>query len=152
MKIKERIFSIKMERLYLTNRWNYQWLLSSSRTKKLKAKWTSITCDAREKVVTADERWQTILNPVFSGKRASLDIVASGPFNLSQLHNAEEERKTESNSSSLSDDHSEQEKDERERQTKRNGKLGNPSNSTIQILKPIYWRIKESNKYQIKCQ
>ena len=29
----ERIFSIKMERLYLTNRWNYQWLLSSSSTK-----------------------------------------------------------------------------------------------------------------------
>ena len=29
----ERIFSIKMKRLYLTNRWNYQWLLSSSSTK-----------------------------------------------------------------------------------------------------------------------
>ena len=25
----ERIFSIKRERLYLMNRWNYQWLLSS---------------------------------------------------------------------------------------------------------------------------
>ena len=29
----ERIFSIKMKRLYLTNSWNYQWLLSSSSTK-----------------------------------------------------------------------------------------------------------------------
>ena len=32
MKMKERIFFIKMECLYLTNHWNYQWLLSSSST------------------------------------------------------------------------------------------------------------------------
>ena len=101
--------------------------------KKLKAKWTSITCDARGGSVfkgTADEGWYTILNPVLSENRASLDTVASGPLDLSQLHNAEE-RNAESSSSSLSDDHSEEEKDEGERKTKRKGKLGNSSNSTI---------------------
>ena len=37
--------------------------------RKLKAKWTSITCDARgggELKGTADEGWYTILNPVLS--------------------------------------------------------------------------------------
>ena len=102
--------------------------------KRLKAKWTSITCDARGGSVlkgTADEEWYTILNPVLSENRVSLDTVASGPLDLSQLHNAEEERNAESSSSSLSDDHSEEEKDEGERQAKRKGKLGNSSNSTI---------------------
>ena len=102
--------------------------------KKLKAKWTSTTCDARgggELKGTADEGWYTILNPVLSENRASLDMVVSGPLDLSQLHNAEEERNAESSSSSLSDDHSEEEKDEGERQAKRKGKLGNSSNSTI---------------------
>ena len=102
--------------------------------KKLKAKWTSITCDARSGSGlkgTADEGWYTILNPVLSENRASLDTAASGPLDLSQLHNAEEERNAESSSSSLSDDHSEEEKDEGERQAKRKGKLGNSSNSTI---------------------
>ena len=102
--------------------------------KKLKAKWTSITCDARSGSGlkgTADEGWYTILNPVLSENRANLDTVASGPLDLSQLHNAEEERNAESSSSSLSDDHSEEEKDEGERQAKRKGKLGNSSNSTI---------------------
>ena len=100
--------------------------------KKLKAKWTSITCDARGGSGlkgTADEGWYTILNPVLSENRASLDTVASGPLDLS--HNAEEERNAESSSSSLSDDHSEEEKDEGERQAKIKGKLGNSSNSTI---------------------
>ena len=123
-----------MEYLYLTNRWNYQWLLSSSSKKKLKAKWTSITCDARSGSGlkrTADEGWYTILNPVLPENRASLDTVASGPLDLSQLHNAEEERNAESSSSNLSDDHSEEEKDEGERQAKKKGKLGNSSNSTI---------------------
>ena len=32
MKTKERILPIKMERLYLKNCWNYQWLLASSST------------------------------------------------------------------------------------------------------------------------
>ena len=102
--------------------------------KKLKAKWTSITCDARGGSGlkgTADEGWYTILNPVLSENRASRDTVASGPLDLSQLHNAEEERNAESSSSSLSDDHSEEEKDEGERQAKRKGKLGNSSNLTI---------------------
>ena len=102
--------------------------------RKLKAKWTSITCDARgggELKGTADEGWYTILNPVLSENRASLDKVVSGPLDLSQLHNAEEERNAESSSSSLSDDHSKEEKDEGQRQVKRKGKLGNSSNSTI---------------------
>ena len=116
---------------------------------------TSISCDGRGGSGlkgTADEGWYTILNPVLSENRASLDTVVSGPLDLSQLHNAEEERNAENSSSSLSDDHSEGEKDEGERQAKRKGKLGNSSNSTIKILKSIYWRIKESDKYQIKCQ
>ena len=102
--------------------------------KKLKAKWTSITCDARGGSVfkgTADEGWYTILNPVLSENRASLDTVASGPLDLSQLHNAEEERNVESGSSSLSDDHPQEKKDEGERPAKWKGKLGNSSNSTI---------------------
>ena len=69
--------------------------------------------------------------PELSENRASLDTVASGPLDLSQLHNAEEERNAESLSSSLSDDHSEEEKDEGEGQVKRKGKLGNSSNSII---------------------
>ena len=80
---------------------------------------------------TTDEGWYTILNPELSENRASLDTVASGPLDLSQLHNAEEERNAESLSSSLSDDHSEEEKDEGEGQVKRKGKLGNSSNSII---------------------
>ena len=63
--------------------------------KKFKAKWTSMTCDARGGSGlkgTADEGWYTILNPVSSENRASLDTVASGPLELSQLHNAEEKR------------------------------------------------------------
>ena len=79
--------------------------------KKLKAKRTSITCDARGGSGlkgTADEGWYTILNPVLSENRASLDTVASGSLDSSQLHNAEEETNAESSSSSLSDDHSEE--------------------------------------------
>ena len=89
---------------------------------KLKAKWTSITYDRRGGSGlkgTADEGWYTILNPVLSENRAILDTVASEPLHLSQLHNAEEERNAESSSSSLSDDHSEKEKDKGERQAKR---------------------------------
>ena len=102
--------------------------------KKLKAKWRSITCDARGGSGlkgTAEKGWYTISNPVLSENRASLDTVASGPLDLSQLHNAEEERNVESSSSSLSDDHSEEENDEGERRAKRKAKLGNSSNSTI---------------------
>ena len=102
--------------------------------KKLKAKWTSITCDARGgsglKEV-AEGGWYTILNPVLSENRASLDTVASGPLDLPHRHNAEEERNAESSSSSLPDSHSEEEKDEGECQAKRKGKLGSSSNSTI---------------------
>ena len=104
------------------------------KSKKLKAKWTSITCDARGGSGfkgTADERWYTILNPVLSENRVGLDTVASGPLDLSQLHNAEEERNAKSSSSSLSDDHSEEEKDDGEGQAKRKGKLVNSSKSTI---------------------
>ena len=67
--------------------------------KKVKAKWTSITCDARGGSGlkgTIDERRYTILNPVLSENRASLGTVASGSLDLSQLHNAEEERNSES--------------------------------------------------------
>ena len=102
--------------------------------KKLKAKWTSTTCDSRGGIGlkgTADEGWYTILNPVLSENRASRDTVASGPLDLSQVHNAEEEKNAERSSSSLSDDHFEEEKDEGEYQAKKKGKLGNSSNSTI---------------------
>ena len=80
---------------------------------------------------TVDERWYTTLNPVLSENRASLGTVASGPLDLSQLQNAEEERNAKSSASSLSDEHSEEEKDEGERQAKRKGKLGNSSNFAI---------------------
>ena len=80
---------------------------------------------------TADEGWYTILNPVLSENRANLDTVASGLLDFSQLHNAEEERSVESSSSSLSDGHSEEEKDKGERQAKKKGKLGNSSSFAI---------------------
>ena len=90
--------------------------------KKLKAKWTSITCDARGGSGlkgTADEGRYTIFNPVLSENRASLDTVASWPLDLSQLRNAKEERNVESSSSSLSDDDSEKGKYEGKCQAKR---------------------------------